>query len=218
MLSVDFPRGSQHPATLLLTGGASARSGGEPKAVREYRGVPVVLGMARLALALEAEPVVAIAGSHAPEIARALAREPNVRCVEHPGWSAGRTGTIQAGLAELHGPPAVLLWPVDHPFVRAESLRRLIGAAASDPMAAFLLPTYAGQGGHPVLLRGPALSGLTNLGPDEPLRTLIPRLGPQVRRVPVSDPGVVENLDDGPAFRRASDRVDGEGGAPWTVD
>jgi len=199
-------------ATLVLASGASERFGGFPKACLDIGGEPAVRRIARLARDAGASPVVVVVGPHAPEVRRALGSEP-VAIVENDGWAAGRTGSVQAGLERVPEGDDILLWPVDHPLVGPETLADLADARIRDRLAIWFIPVFRGESGHPVLIGHEARSAVEALAPATPLRAVLPHLGPQVRRVPVHDPGVVANLDTPEAFRLAVDRWRGG----WTV-
>jgi len=77
-------------------------------------------------------------------------------------------------------------------------------------MAVWVLPEFRGHGGHPVILAPPTRASIFELGPDQPLRDLLPRFGPQVRRVPVEDAGVVANLNTWEEYAAAR-----AAGLPW---
>ncbi len=185
---------------MVPAAGASVRFRGYPKACLPVGEEPAVRRIARLALEARCTPVVVVAGPHEHEIRRVLEGSP-VRIVPNPRWALGRTGSIQVGLEHVPEGDDVLLWPVDHPFVEDMSLDALARARRRDALALWFIPMYLGQGGHPVLLRSPVLDAIRALGPDEPLRTLHPRFGPQIARVPVSDPGVVANVDSPDEYR-----------------
>ncbi len=184
---------SGEPIALILAAGASTRFGGRPKALLSIAGEPAVARLARVSRAAGFVPRVVV-GVHSGEIRNALP-SPMPYVVENPEWARGRTGSIQRGLEGLGDDMSVLLWPVDHPFVQAMTLRRLSTAAEHDAMGVWFIPTFEGYGGHPVLLEPPVLPRLRSLGPDVPLRTLIPGFGPQVVRVPVEDAGVRANVN-----------------------
>ena len=192
-------------AAVIPSAGASTRFHGFPKACLRVGDETAIVRIVRMALEAECSPVVVVAGPHSPEIQRALGGAP-VHLVRHTDWARGRTGSIQAGLQEVPDGDDVLLWPVDHPFVDAKSLAALSAAQESDDLAVWFIPMYLGQGGHPVYLRAAARPAVQALGPSDPLRRLLPELGPQVRRIPVADPGVVENCDTPEAYGRYLER------------
>ncbi|MFZ0698682.1 MAG: nucleotidyltransferase family protein [Thermoplasmata archaeon] len=181
-------------AALLLSGGASSRFDGRPKALLPVGSRPAIRRMAEIALDEELFPVIAVAGAHAEAVLQAVRGLP-VSVVGAERWREGRTASIQAGLAVIPPEHDVLLWPVDHPFVEPATVLELLRARANDALGSWFLPTWGGHGGHPVLIRRSVFPAIRSLAPDAPLRNLLPELGPQVVRVPVDDPGVFANVD-----------------------
>jgi CTP:molybdopterin cytidylyltransferase MocA len=92
--------------------------------------------------------VVAVIGAEADRV-RELALPPGVTIVENPGWRKGMLSSALCGLeaAEAQGAEAVLLHPVDHPFVAAETVDRVVEALAGGAFAA--VPSHDGRRGHP---------------------------------------------------------------------
>jgi CTP:molybdopterin cytidylyltransferase MocA len=159
---------------------------------------------------------VAVAGPHIRKLQVALA-ELGVAVVENPDWAGGRTGSIQVALDAVGDVDGALLWPVDHPFVTTATIETLRRDVEADPLAVWVVPTFEARGGHPVLLRRPTFAAIHELRSDAPLRSLLPSFGPQVRRVPVNDPGVLENVDDPESFAAALARYRAAGPeARWT--
>ncbi len=199
-------------AAVVLAAGASSRLGGRPKALLDLGGELAINRVVRVAREAGFEPRVVV-GRHAAQIRSALA-VPVPEVVENPGWEQGRTGSVQRGLEALPLETTVLLWPVDHPFVQAMTLRRLRTAAEHDAMGVWFVPTFEGSGGHPILLRPPAIEAIRTLGAGTPLRVLLGRFGPQVVRVTGEDPGVCANVDTEEDYRRYLDRLGGAEGLP----
>ncbi|HTT35625.1 MAG TPA: nucleotidyltransferase family protein [Thermoplasmata archaeon] len=187
-------------AAVVLAAGPSSRFGGFPKACLDLDGIPAVRRIAEIALDAGLSPVVVVTGPHDPEIGRVL-EGAAVRRVPNPEWPRGRSGSVRVGLAHVPAGDDVLLWPVDHPLVSTATVDRLLAARSADPLATWFIPVWQGQPGHPVLFRSEVRAMIDGLDAAAPLRTLLPRLGPQVRRMPVPDPGVVANLDTPDAYR-----------------
>jgi len=191
-------------SALLLSGGASSRFGGYPKALVSTGERSAVRRMAEIALDRGLDPVVVVVGPHHHPIADAL-RPLAVQLVDSEQWFEGRTASVQAGLRALPAERDVLLWPVDHPFVSTRTLDLLSAARDSDELGLWFIPTYHGESGHPVLWKDRVRNEVLELRPDAPIRALIPELGPQVRRVAVDDPGVLANIDTPERYREAYD-------------
>ncbi|HTS33416.1 MAG TPA: nucleotidyltransferase family protein [Thermoplasmata archaeon] len=191
-------------AALLLSGGASTRFGGQPKALLPVGERTSVRRLAEECLAENADPVVVVVGAHRALIAHELRGLP-VEVAEAEDWYEGRTASVHAGLRAIPEDRDVLLWPVDHPFVSTRTIDALFSVRERDLLAVWFIPTYQGRGGHPVLWRSSIRRDINELRPDAPLRSLLPEFGPQVRRVAVEDPGVVANVDTPEQYSAAYD-------------
>jgi molybdenum cofactor cytidylyltransferase len=201
----DLERVVGRALLLVLAAGASERHGGRPKALLEVDGEPAVRRVLRVARSVGMHEAVVVVGRHQVEIESALAGDPVV-VVRNAEWELGRTGSIQAALRSRPADTELLLWPVDHPFVGANTVRALLAAARHDPMAAWIMPTFEGGGGHPVWLASAATRLIRGLAADAPLRSLIPRLGVQVLRMPTSDPWVRVGTDTPEEYSAAISR------------
>jgi len=191
-------------AALVLSGGESSRFGGVPKALLSTGDRSAVRRIAEICLEAGFDPVVVVVGPHRWAVANEV-RGLGVELVDSREWFEGRTASVQSGLNALPPGLDVLLWPVDHPFVRTSTVDLLTSVRDSDALGVWFIPAFEGRGGHPVLWRESVRKEILELRPDAPIRSLIPEFGPQVRRVPVEDPGVVANVDTPDRYRAAFD-------------
>ena len=174
---------------------------GRPKALLEFGG--------RTALAICADalqnggcdPVIAVLGSGAEEIRAKAGLPEGVRVVVHPGWAAGRTGSLKAGLAAAATAPAFVVLPVDHPLVARDDVAALVAAWAAD-RPPVVRPVHGGRGGHPVLLDASLLPEILALGDDDPLRDVVRKHRDRERTVPGSA-GTSADLNTPEDVRRA---------------
>ncbi len=186
-------------AAVILSAGESRRFGGQAKALLPVGAETAIGRIARICQEAGIARIVGVVGPHREEILRSVPAG-TIEFIENPDWAEGRTGSFHVGARALSGVEEILLWPVDHPFVAEGTVGRLRAAADRDALAVWFLPTYRGEGGHPILLRKPAIERALALAPSAPLRSLLPELGPQVRRVVTEDPGVLENVDSPDAY------------------
>ncbi len=196
---------------LVLAAGESTRFGTRPKALEPVDGRSAVRRIAETALGCDFDPVVVVVGAHREPIVHDL-RGLRVSVVEAREWFEGRTASVQAGLAALPEGADVLFWPVDHPFVEVRTVELLATFPTDDPLVVWFIPTFQGKSGHPVVWRSTLRRDLLELRADAPIRALLPEFGPQVRRIPVEDPGVVANVDTPEAFRLARESWASRGG------
>jgi nicotine blue oxidoreductase len=178
---------------IVLAAGASSRMG-SPKPLLDLGGraaVDVVVDTLRRG---GAAPVFVVLGARADEV-RAAADLAGAVVVVHSGWAAGRTTSIQAGLAALPGDAhAVILALVDMPLVRPETVSALLAAesAAASGVDA-IVPVHEGRRGHPVVLRRALFARIEALGPDAPLSDVMRHC--ERADVRVGDPGIHVDLD-----------------------
>lgn len=189
-------------AALILAAGESSRFEGYPKALLTAGRRSAVRRLAEIALREGFDPIAVVVGAHKGPITHEL-RDLPVQIVDATQWYEGRTASIQAGISAIPDDRDILLWPIDHPFVSPRTVETLTSLLSTDTIAVWYIPTYDGNGGHPVLWRSVIRADVLDLRPDAPVRSLLPEFGPQVRRVPVDDPGVIANVDTPEAYRDA---------------
>jgi molybdenum cofactor cytidylyltransferase len=191
-------------SAILLSGGASTRFGGYPKALVAAGERSAIRRMAEMSLEQGLDPVLVVVGPPHRPIAEAL-RGVDVQLVDSDQWYEGRTASVQSGLRAAPDGSDILLWPVDHPFVSSRTIERLAASRSTDELGLWFVPTFNGHGGHPILWKDRVRSEVLELRPDAPIRALIPELGPQVRRVSVDDPGILASIDSPEEYRNSYD-------------
>ena len=157
-------------------------------------------GLARLFRQLGIEHISVVTGWHAESIEPA-AQALGLAVVRNPRPEEGMFSSVCAGLSALTaGDPAlaetpVLVQPVDVPLVRPMTIQALLDAHASDPERV-LVPTFAGQEGHPPLLPARHLAHVLHherVGAENGLRGALEGL--PVRHIPVADGLMLPDMD-----------------------
>lgn len=113
---------------------------------------------------------------------------PSCEVLVNPNPDAGRTGTLQVGIANLdvvtgHG-YRLLVVPVDRPGFSDSTLSRLVSSERT------CCPMKDGRGGHPLVLSADDVDGIRTASPDVPLRNLVKPF-----RFEVGDPHLHLNID-----------------------
>lgn len=176
---------------VVLAAGASTRMG-EPKALLPAgdgrRFVDVVAAAAR---AGGCGGVLAVVGPpHGEAIRRALGS--GVATAWNARPERGMLSSVQAGIAAL--PPsaaAVLIWPVDIPFVAAATVRQLLEAAPGK----IIVPTHNNRGGHPLRIPRRLFGAVMALDPARGLKALLDGHAAEVERLAVPDRSIVVDVD-----------------------
>jgi molybdenum cofactor cytidylyltransferase len=153
---------------VLLAAGEARRLGGQPKALLELGGVPLIR---RVLIALSGagvDEVAVVLGHRAAEVEAAV-RDFPVTLVHNSHYALGQASSVRAGLAALSPKlDAVIVAVADQPLLNAEDVSTLLGAfkraraaAQSDDesnvesnRAIALVPHVAGMRANPIVLDG----------------------------------------------------------------
>ncbi|MER6106312.1 nucleotidyltransferase family protein [Streptomyces sp. NPDC001832] len=137
-------------AGLLLAAGGGRRLGGQPKALLEHRGRPLVEHAVRVLREGGCDRVHVVVGAAAEEV---QARADLVGCTVtvNPEWTEGMGSSLRAGLGALSGTgaDAALVLLVDQPGIGAGAVARVRSAYRS--RTSLVAASYDGERGHPVL-------------------------------------------------------------------
>ena len=85
---------------------------------------------------------------------------------------------------------AVLIWPVDIPFVDVATVRTLVMHDGT-----IVVPTHNGRGGHPLRLARAHFAEVMTLDPSRGLKALLEAHAAEVTRLPVGDEAVLVDVD-----------------------
>jgi CTP:molybdopterin cytidylyltransferase MocA len=192
-------------AAVILAAGAGRRLGGVAKALLPHPAGSYLAAIAATAREVGLVDAVVVVGAPFGDEVAAHARQLGLRVRVNPAPERGMASSVALGFAAIAGGPAAAawLWPVDHPSVRAATLRRLVGALdeAGAGGAEVVRPRFRGIGGHPPLIARavwPALAACADQadGARGVLRAA------RVVAVDVDDPAVIHDVDT-PADREA---------------
>jgi molybdenum cofactor cytidylyltransferase len=201
-----MPAGAASPkplAVAILSAGESRRMG-SPKALIPYRGTT----FAGHLLEVTRHPRIGITrvvlGSGADEIRQKLALDAAL-VVLNPDWPSGQLSSIQAAIRSLpaNATEGLMLCPVDHPMISSQLIARLIEEFDSSAKP-IVLPAYRGRRGHPVIFRSSLYDELLAASPEIGARQVVWAHRADVVEVPTDEEGVVLNLNDPEALKRAS--------------
>jgi molybdenum cofactor cytidylyltransferase len=185
-------------AGVILSGGASRRMG-SPKALLRFQNETFLDRLIRVFSAVCA-PIIVVVGEHARVIREGIERGREVLFAENPDPERGMLSSLQCGLALVPADAAAAMFlPVDHPNVEASTIETLADRFRAVP-APVIVPTYAGQHGHPVCIARQVIDELIALPLDAKASDVIHRHVARTIYVPVSDTAVVSDVDDPAAY------------------
>lgn len=199
-------------AALVAAAGASSRMGGVCKALLPYAAhVSFARRLCEVYLVAGADPLV-VTLPESPDdegLVRADLRGLPVVLAKNEAPTLGLTGSVHAALTHAPDADALLLSPVDCPFIDAGLIHALV-ASLRNGAAAAAVPILATSSteiadpvrGHPAAFARATFELLWSAGDRGGPRAVLAALGDDVIEVPWSDPRVVEDVDTPADYER----------------
>jgi molybdenum cofactor cytidylyltransferase len=144
-----------------------------------------------------------VLGAHAEEI-RSRARLPEADVVVNADWASGQLSSIQAAIRSLppDGTDGVMLFLVDQPLITAALVDTLVEQFEASQKR-IVIPTYNAKRGHPVIFASSLYDELLAAPAEQGARAVVWAHAKEVLEVPTDEEGVLLNLNDPEALKRA---------------
>jgi CTP:molybdopterin cytidylyltransferase MocA len=169
---------------LLLAAGESKRTRPLMKQLYPVCGTTLVDFVVKKIFAGGAKKVRVVLGCESEAVRRSIREDVDI--VINSNYVEGMLSSIKCGLVEED---AYLIFPVDYPLVRPDTIRRIIDSDRDDEV---IVPVIAGNRGHPVLMPESMFAELKRFE-GVSLRDFIH--SKRVREVSVEDEGIVMNFN-----------------------
>lgn len=184
-------------AAIILAAGKGERLGQPKMFLRANNRTFLEMTIASLEEAGISDITVAVRGE-TEKAAKALAGGCRIVVNQHP--DEGPLSSLRAGLDAAQGFGGYVVAPVDHPFVRPETITGIIWEYKKDPHRV-VKPSCHGKDGHPIIIP-PVLAGMVPASDIEGgLARLITDSGIEIARVRVDDGGTVRNINTKDDYR-----------------
>jgi molybdenum cofactor cytidylyltransferase len=184
--------GSSAFAAVVPAAGRAERFGGG-KLIAEVRGEPLLNHTLRCLLDAGAADVVVVAALAVSLESASLLADRRVRIAINPAPDRGMFSSIQTGLAVLGDAHQVLVLPGDMPFVRVDTVMRVVDAAAL--IRRPVTPVYQNRRGHPISLPPEILAVLRSAASSNSLKDALLAAGVERVDLPIDDPGILHDVD-----------------------
>lgn len=205
---------SQPSLIAIIPAAGLSRRMGRPKLLLPWRGSTVIAHLVAELRAADVSRILVVVRASDDALATAV-EAAGVTLVQPPVDPPDMRSSVEFGLHAAFGAvsevePAAetsrestawLLIPADHPLVSRTTVAAL--RAAWEPgRRQILIPTYSGERGHPTLFSGDFAPEVPQIPPDCGLNWLVKQHSNLIREVPVSDPGVIVDLDTPEDYER----------------
>jgi molybdenum cofactor cytidylyltransferase len=127
--------------------------------------------------------------------------------LRNPHYKQGMFTSVQAGLRALpEQATLVMIALCDQPRLQRATVEKLIGEFEKKQHK-ILIPMYEGRQGHPLLFRAEYAKKILALDESLTLKHFLAAHAGEVVRLPVSDEGVLIDIDDRETYERESKKL-----------
>ncbi len=175
---------------------------GRPKQLLPLNGTPAIRRCLEAIFSSGIEDVIVVLGGpprheDARRIRESISGLP-IRTAINSATGSDMSESVRAGLREIAGAPAILVFPADQPLVAPASIKLLLEEHERNPRS-ILIPLFEGRRGHPALFPWELIRGVFD-GPC--LRDIIRGNPGRVSLIETGDIGVVLDMDTPEDYRR----------------
>jgi molybdenum cofactor cytidylyltransferase len=189
---------------VILAAGESSRMNA-PKALLRLGEESFAQAITRKAQECGINFIYLVAGAQYPKIREELGRSKDFEIIFNPRFPEGQLSSLQEGLRNMPtGSTDVLVWPVDIPLVRQETVQTLIEShiSSGNPVT---IPVHDGKHGHPVLYNTDAIHTILSLSTDQTAKELQKIYDGRITFVEVDDAAVLLDIDTPEDYRKYVD-------------
>lgn len=138
-------------------------------------------------------PITIITGDHGDALEKEVSRM-DVICLRNPYYRTMQMfGSIQIGVRYMEDiSDSLIILPAKFPLLLSDTITKLMESAAD-----VVCPVYQGQRGHPVLIRRPVFSTITDFNGSGGLRAVLelPQMRTCTEEITVQDNGIIQAVD-----------------------
>ena len=181
-------------ASVILSAGASARMG-TPKANLKIGNTTFINSILIKLHSCGTAGIYIVTGYHHRQISQALDSINHCKILHNTNAEQGQLSSLQLAIRNFDRQiTGMLVVLVDHPLVREDTYRELLKSARVNPQA-IIIPVYQQQRGHPVYFGRKYFQALLETPLNLGAREVIKKNIQSVYSLPVSDPGIVQDID-----------------------
>jgi molybdenum cofactor cytidylyltransferase len=181
---------------IILAAGESRRMGA-PKQLLPFAGKTMLQCVVD---AFDVEEKLVVLGYRADEIVKSIH---GAKVVVNAHYQAGMFSSVQAGLRAVPAETKlVLLGLCDQPRLKSVTVHKLV----KEFTGKILIPTFHGRQGHPLLFASRYIGEILAMDESLTLKHFLANHPDEIARWPVSDDGVLIDIDDRATYDRERNR------------
>ena len=181
----------EHRITAIITAAGLSSRMGSFKPLLPLGSTTIARKLIEGFVGIGVDDIVMVTGNRADDLEAHVADLP-VRCLRNSEFATTQmAASVRIGFSAV-APDCerILLCPVDVPLWLPSTAERLLRCNAS-----IAIPIHAGREGHPLMLEAALLPTLLEALDEQGLRAALEATGELIARIPVDDPGCIQDAD-----------------------
>jgi molybdenum cofactor cytidylyltransferase len=181
-------------AAIILAGGKSERLGA-PKVLQKFKGIPFFKRIVYSLRKAGIENIIMVLGHKADILLPHVQKEKNFSVIINEKYEEGQFSSLKAGIQTLDfSITGVLICLIDQPHLEPAVYSSILKHARGSSKK-ILIPTYQGQGGHPIYIPSWIFSEIISKPATITLRELIYHFTQEIVRIELNEQGILEDID-----------------------
>jgi len=181
-------------AAVILAAGESRRME-TPKALLTIDSETFAECIARKVRECGLDLVYMVVGAHHEQIRKEVRGKHGLEFILNFRYPEGQLSSLKEGLRSLPtGATEALVWPVDHPLVKRETVEILISTFQKERKR-ITIPVHQGRRGHPVIYDIHAIQTLLSLKSSQTAKDLQAIFSAEISLADVEDPAILIDID-----------------------
>lgn len=179
---------------IILAAGQGKRVGFKPKALLKYNDKTFIESIVEKLNSLNLYDILIVLGYYKDKIEK-IASSLELKIIINNNPQIGMFSSVQEGVKSINEKSHIMLWPVDHPGVKIDTLKQIVNVSYLNPQS-IIIPAYNKQGGHPTILP-PFFIDIIKNADNRKSRTdlLVNNYKELICHVKVNDPAVINDID-----------------------
>ncbi len=179
---------------IVLAAGSSSRFG-SPKALAPISTKPNIIFLLTKLCATNIEELIVVLGADREKIEPLIFKHRKIRVVYNNDHYLGQISSVKAGLiASSQLARAFMILPVDCPFVRIETINRLLDHF-HETQPSILIPTFNGSKGHPPVIQKKLEENILKLTDQQNLAHILRDPKHQAKLLELPDEGIIQTFN-----------------------
>ena len=190
-------------SSVLLAAGCSSRMDGENKLVKEINGIPLIKYTIKSILGSSVNEIIVVLGYEKDVIKNVIGANKKIKFVYNENYESGISSSIKTGIKYISSrAEAFFISLGDMPNVNQSIYNKLIKARCNynkklkiEHKKEFIIPTFEGRAGNPILVSKHAKEKITNVKGDYGAKEIIELNKNKNLYIPVKNKGVTIDFD-----------------------